>query len=454
MLDLEQTICAQATPPGGPRSIIRITGPDVIGICSSLTKQAIRPTYGIQNVLLTVDPDTYIEARLYVFPDGRSYTGQSTIEIHLDSGPLIAEAIIDRLLASGARHAKPGEFTARAFLIGKMDLASAEAVNQMIAATNTVQQKAAMKIIQQGPGRVIHRASQQLLDILILLEAGMDFPEEQVPAFSHEALLAQIQDIREQLEEHLRLSQRNFGLSHMPSVGLAGLPNAGKSTLFNRLSGAQSLVSPIAGTTRDILEAVIELNGSGAVLFDCPGLIAKGLSMLDRLADHIAKDALNRADAIIFCVDLSKQDWSEDLRAFELFAQRPGILVATKADLLDQGHLDEYLARLAGAFRRSPIAVSAITGLNVSTIYLELRELLYSRSQDPISAHIATTISLRQAIHMCIQFIDQAGQMLQAGSDEVAAMFLRQAYQALCQDQQRLDEQILEQIFGRFCIGK
>jgi len=261
--DPNDTIAAIATPEGGVRTILRIAGPDTPEVCRGLVRGAGCPqTRGVHQVDLVLDPDLVIGGRLYFFPSPRSYTGQTMAEIHVEAGRPVVDALVQRLLEAGARQAGPGEFTARAYLNGKMDLTQAEAVNEVVSSTNHTHCRDAERLLQGGLSRSVAAVRSQLVHAISLLEAGLDFPEEEGTQACVQQASQALKAVHAGLQGLLSDVAQAQTVTRMRSVGLAGEPNAGKSTLFNALvSQTRSLVSEIPGTTRDVLEAVLRTSG-------------------------------------------------------------------------------------------------------------------------------------------------------------------------------------------------
>ncbi len=524
MYNLNDTIVAVSSPAGGARSIIRITGPATIEICrqifeSSNSSIALCPSSfvhaeagkprpsslplanahgsvsSIVSVLMrrsiTFDDDLEIDAVLYLFFAPHSYTGDDVAEVHIYAGRPVIESLMNRLMSRGLRTAGPGEFTARAYLNGKIDLAQAEAVNEIVVSSNTLQLAAAQKLLSGRLGQTTENLRCQILDCLSLLEAGLDFSEETIEFATKEELTGKLTDINEKLSKLLIESSRLESVLDLPAVGISGVPNAGKSSLLNKLLGRpRSIVSPVRKTTRDVLTGELTLRHNRCVLFDCAGLIgdptddgrrlastpvvpvdseprasASGYrrgtmdeSIIDELARQAAIDALRNSAVVIFCVDISKKDFAEDAAILRLIEPRTIILVATKCDLVAQADLEERLHRLAVLFSAEFLPISAETGLGLEKLRDAVDKKLTENLKIPPVNGLALTARHRQAIVESCENINTAIKEARAGHDEIAAMTLRAAYQCICDierpEYSGIDEQILEQIFSRFCIGK
>ena len=266
MYDLADTIVAVSSAGGGLRSIVRITGPEALAACQSVfsgagwAAQGPHKTNGIVRGAVRIDDELSVEALLYLFYAPHSYTGETLAELHVHVGPAVVEALVQRLLADGLRPAGPGEFTARAYLNGKIDLAQAEAVNEVVSSSNRFQLDAAEKLLSGRLSGAVGEIRTALLDCMSLIEAGLDFSEEDIEFISAAQAIERLGGIRRQLEDLLAGSIRYESLIDLPAIAIAGAPNAGKSSLLNVLLGQErSLVSNERKTTRDVLSGVLGL---------------------------------------------------------------------------------------------------------------------------------------------------------------------------------------------------
>jgi tRNA modification GTPase len=258
----------------------------------------------------------------------------------------------------------------------------------------------------------------------------------------------------------------------LPAVGIAGAPNAGKSSLLNKLLGTErSIVSHRRKTTRDVLSAPYSFEHCRCVLFDCAGLMRQPEDVLDELAQQAAVEALRNSAAVVFCIDISKTDFSEDISIRELIEPQNLIMIATKCDLLPEEVLSSRLAKLNELFRMDLLAISSETGQGIEVLRETIDEKIlnlehgFSSSKTagtPLSESVQSSIALtarhKQAVTDAIENVDETITELKEGNDEIAAMMLRAAYQSVSAIESaaagHIDEQILEQIFSRFCIGK
>ena len=364
-----------------------------------------------------------------------------------------------QLFQIGLGPAAPGEFSKRAYVNGKLDLAQAEAVNEIVAGSNRFQIEAAERLLSgrlTATTRAVHSA---LVDCLSLIEAGLDFSTEDIAFIGPREAVGRLGRIKSNLEGLLSGSIRYESLIDLPSVGIAGAPNAGKSSLLNAMLGHErSLVSDRPRTTRDVLSGLLTTDRLQCVLFDCAGLLTAPESILDRLAQQAAIEALRRCQVVIFCVDAAKPGIREDLAIRALIRPETVLYVATKADLLNPADSQRAVETLAQAFAGPFLAVSALTGQGLRQLQdLIARPLSAGPQAAAREGHDAVTLTARhrQAVSEAIANIGQAMSQIEQGAEEVAAAMIREACQALSEiEQQPIDEQILDRIFSRFCVGK
>jgi tRNA modification GTPase len=463
MYELNDTIAAVSSPTSEKHVIIRLTGPDTINVLNQIFSLTIRENKSvILSGQVTIDSELKIDAKVYLFIAPYSYTGETLAEIHIYTNASVTEALIRNLLSKGIRAAGPGEFTARSFLNGKIDLAQAEAVNEIIASSNKFQLAAAEKLLAGKLGQTTEKIGGQIMDCLSLLEAGMDFSGEDIEFITADQTVERLTEIKNELHKLFDGSISYESVVDLPSVGIAGSPNAGKSSLLNKLLGKErSIVSAKRKTTRDVLTATVTLLHYRAVLFDCAGLMKEPENILDELAQKRAVESLNHAQVVAFCVDVTRQDWSDDLSILKLIKTKTLIPAATKSDLLSKEILASRIAELNKLFNVEFLPTSAKTSIGLEqlrdTIDKKLIEQTLGSSRDGLAERasaVALTARHRQAVTNAIENVGEAINELKTGNDEVAAMLLRAAYQSISDIEQHVDEEILERIFSRFCIGK
>jgi len=471
MYRLNDTIIAVASPTSDQRVIIRISGRQTVQLLKNLCKPPITTTKSsIVHCSVMVCTGLKIDATVYLFFAPHSYTGQDVAEIHIRTNSTVIETLMQSLLANNdlpVRMAGPGEFTARAYLNGKMDLTQAEAVNEIIVSSNRSQLAACENLLEGRLSQTIAKLRNELLDCLSLIEAGLDFSTEDIQFITCPQAVQRLTYIRHELQNLLSGSITYEQVLDMPSVGIAGATNAGKSSLGNKLLAAErSIVSSRHRTTRDVLKAILTLKHCRCVLFDCAGLIKSPDNILDELAQQAAIEAFAKSSLVLFCVDASKSDYRRDIAVRELIEPQAVIAVATKADLLPNEALANRIQKLNKLFDTRFIPTSTITdaGLELlrTTIGNKLVKLTFGSTKpirnqlsETANSGAALTARHKQAVTEATEHISAAIAELKASNDEIAAMLLRAACHGLSGiQQQNIDEKILQNIFQRFCVGK
>ncbi len=439
-LDLNDTIVALSSAPGpGSRAIVRLSGPDAFRCVAALLSDVVpvnrRRLYATSVCLPGVLAP--LPADVYIFPAPRSYTGQHMAELHTLGSPPLVELLIAELLRCGARAARPGEFTLRAFLAGKRDLTRAEAVLGVIEAGSRDELKEALAQLAGGITRPLQELRSDLLDLLADLEAGLDFAEEDVHFVSPDDLLrrlgkalALLTVLGRQLEQR-SLAGRPF------RIVLVGRANVGKTSLFNALTGGAALVSPQPGTTRDYLVCRLDLEGVAGELIDTAGWHEAG-SSIEEQGQALGREQAGGADLLLLCVEAGREPNAEE-RARLSQAVPPAIGVATKCDLVPP---------LFGE-----VATSATTGAGLS----ELRSLITSRAKSQTQPALAPSLSrCRHHVAACLEHLREAHRLVLFNSGpELMALELRSGLDALGEMVGAVyTDDLLDRIFSRFCIGK
>jgi tRNA modification GTPase len=455
--DIDDTIAAVSSPPGPSiRAVIRISGPSAGAIAKRIISpapDAARPgdPSAISRVRLAVEPGWDVPAIAYYFYKPRSYTGQDVVEFHLPGGPVLVRMTLDALLRSGARAAGPGEFSARAYLNGKMDLTQAEGVAQIIAAESDRQLQAAKALMTGRLSSITQHLQAKLAELLALVEAGIDFVEEDIEFIESSEAASQIRSVRSRLADLLASGVEQERIEWLPKVLLLGLPNAGKSTLMNRLCGMdRSICSPLAGTTRDVLAAPLRLEHGECLLLDAAGLEDEPGGTAETAAVEAARRAADDADAAVLVVDSTIPPPSI------AWPKSPDIVVLGKCDLLPPPDLADALGRARNLWERRALAVSGLRGDGVPELITVLDKHLFGTGDIIRGDALALSARHREAINHAIESLDSAGRLANAGEPgELLALELREAIDqlaALAGDV--ATEDILGTIFSRFCIGK
>ncbi|MCE5185368.1 MAG: 50S ribosome-binding GTPase [Planctomycetaceae bacterium] len=464
MLNVDDTIMASSTASlaigTAGRTIIRLSGPQAFAAVSTILCEPVRfEKNRVVDCRLRVDNELQLRARLYCFAAPHSYTGQDLCEIHLEASPAVVECVMEQLFTI-VRPAGPGEFTKRAYLHGKLDLTQAEAVAEIVSCANAAQLDAAQRLLSGRFSQRIGRARRQLLDLLGRLEAGLDFAEEAIEFISKDEAIGMLAAFKEELSSLLENSIQTERLIDLDSVGLAGLPNAGKSSLLNALLGRpRSIVSPHRATTRDVLTGTLKLQLLDCVLFDCAGLLPylEQRASAEQLSHQAAIGALNCAALVLFCVDLSKTNVSDELLVRKQITAPNLMYLATKADTLSESEFENAIDRLQRIFGADFMPVSAKTGRGLAPLKHAIETRLLSLRAGDQERQDRLTINQRHRgrLRESVKALADCAEEIKSDSTEVAAMLLRQAYEALGGlEHENIDEAILDRIFASFCIGK
>jgi tRNA modification GTPase len=442
-LQTRDTIAALATPPGpGARAVVRISGPDAASVASAVFSPALprdcrsRSLTGGEVHLPGLT--SALPADLYFWPAPRSYTGQNVAEIHTLSSPPLVELLVTAILGAGARAARAGEFTLRAFLAGKLDLTRAEAVLGVIEAGDRDELTHALALLAGGVARPLQALRDDLLNLLADVEAALDFADEDLTFVSEDEQLKRIGNAL----AHVTLLGRQIAqrsLADRPfRVVLAGRPNAGKSSLFNALTGqSAALVSPQPGTTRDYLVQRLTLGSVAVELVDTAGWRVSQ-DTIESQADALGRDQAGRADLVLLCVAAGAEPTAEE--ADLLRQERPPVLgVATKCDL--------------GAAGTGLLATSAVSGFGLGLLRSTLAERVAVRSEPPLAPSLSRC---RHHVAECLAGLRRAHALvLEQMPPELLALELRSALDQLGQMVGAVyTEDLLDRIFSRFCIGK
>ncbi len=458
MKDITDTIAAISSGPvtGGRvlRTVIRISGPQAMEIVHDLIGWTFTGS-GIEWAYIKVN-GVLCETAVYHFPSGQSYTGDELIELHVLAAECIIKAIMHRIYRK-ARPAEPGEFTMRAYLNGKMDISSAEAVAEIISGSNEYQVQAAQKLLDGRLAENISEIRKQLVELISLVEAGLDFSEENIEFISREQAMERAQRIAHTLREISAGQVRCERAIDLPCVGLCGAVNAGKSTLTNALLGTKrSIVSNLKATTRDVLRGELDLPSGRCVLFDCAGLSIEPADSVDELSQSAASQALASADLAVFCVDAAKKDLSEDLAVYKKISCSSIAAAALKTDLVKTG-LDQRLDEMKKSFGIEFMPVSFKKPDSVNNLKQAISGRLNAIKTPSAQSgeRIALTQRHDRIVTEAIRSITDAVEQLKAGADEIAAMLLQEVHKSLGGiEHEDISEKVLENIFSKFCIGK
>ncbi|MGE5790195.1 MAG: tRNA uridine-5-carboxymethylaminomethyl(34) synthesis GTPase MnmE [Syntrophaceae bacterium] len=455
------TIAAIATPPGtGGIGIIRASGPDAERIGRALFRprnapEAFRSHRLYHGDILCPSTGRILDEVLVAFLRApHSFSGEDTLEIHCHGGPLICEEVLQAVLRAGARPAGPGEFTRRAFLNGRIDLTQAEAVQEMISARTTRGLDLAIGHLGGGLSRAIGELRASVLDILTLLEAEIDFQEEdEIDAAPREGLLDQLRGITARIEELTASYGEGRIVRDGAKVVITGKANVGKSSLFNRLLGEKrAIVTPHAGTTRDFIEESVTIRGIPVRFVDTAG-IRESQDPIEKEGIDLVWQQAAAADVVVIVLDGSSPFTAEDRSIVEANRGRNLVVAINKCDLarvLDGGSLPEELSS------REPLPISAKTGEGLDALRRAVHDAINRSTGECHSDTVLTNLRHRLALERAHTSLRTAEQGLSGGlSPEFVAFDLREALVTLGEvTGQTVTEEVLDRIFSTFCIGK
>jgi tRNA modification GTPase len=465
--DTEDTIAAISTTPAEAlRGILRISGSNTLSLVEKIFQTDEERFFSWTRSFGRVNLNDEIRcpAQLYIFRSPHSYTGQDVVELHLPGAPVLLQMVLESLLQLGARMAEPGEFTARAFFHGRMDLSEAEAVAEVISARSDAQLRGAERLLAGALHQKCSRITEQLTELLALVEANIDFTDQDIELVSQPQLTAQIQTVRNDLEQLLADSRSWEELSYLPRVVVAGPANAGKSCLTNALLGMdRSIVNSLAGTTRDLLTGPLHLTHGECLLIDSAGL-GPVEDLLAPQAQQAAQQAIATCDFLLWVIDgsdtRSAKQFAEDFRFLHtLNYQGPYIAVVNKTDLCrDADSRLQILQQLSRQRQVNPIAVSALRGDHLNELKLLIEQTLHGGTLDTPGQVLTLTIRQREALQTGIENLHRAGKVVSEHDSipsELVALELREALDHLGEiTGEVVTEEVLGRIFSRFCIGK
>lgn len=437
------TICAVATPPGqGGIGVIRLSGPAAEAIAEAVAGPLPAPRYAALRRFRDGRGEALDEGLVLRFPAPNSFTGEDVIELQGHGGPVVLDRLLQRLLALGARVARPGEFSERAFLNGRMDLSRAEAVADLIEAGSEAAARAAMRSLEGEFARRVQALAAELTGLRVELESSIDFADEPLDGLETGGLESRLAGLAARLAAVRREAGRGRALREGLTVVIAGRPNAGKSSLLNRLAGRDAaIVTALAGTTRDVLDEHLHLDGMPLRVLDTAGLRPAG-DAVEREGVRRAQAAMAAADRILLVVDDAEPPAALEALHAEL-PSRPVTVVRNKIDLSGSP---------AGVVGES-VHVSARTGAGLDALRGHLRATL---GEDGGTGLFTARRRHLEALDAAAAAIEEARTAAAAGAgEELIAESLHVAQGRLGEITGEVTtEDLLGRIFSTFCIGK
>jgi tRNA modification GTPase len=444
------TIAAIATPPGyGGVGIVRVSGPDAPVICQAIAGLLPRPREALFRPFLDQHGQAIDEGILLYFPAPNSFTGEDILELQGHGGPVVMDLLLQRVLRLGARAARPGEFSERAFLNGKLDLAQAEAIADLIEARTETAARLANRTLQGEFSKRIDQLVEQLIGLRLFVEAAMDFPEEEIDFLSDGRISDDLAAIIVKLEEIRRSAKTGRLMRDGMTLVIAGRPNAGKSSLLNALSGAQTaIVTEIPGTTRDLLRERIQIDGMPIHIIDTAGL-RESNDPIEQEGVRRAQAEIKQADRILWVFDDRSDPQHLTLDRSRLPAGIALTLVRNKIDLTGKE------PSMVESGLEVEISLAAKTGQGIDLLRAHLKQSAGLEGKDGDGEFMARRRHL-EALAQAAEHLQQGRHALdEEQAAELLAEELRLAQQALAEITGEFTaDDLLGRIFSSFCIGK
>lgn len=444
------TIAAIATAPGsGGVGIIRLSGPRARWIGESITGRPLRPRHAHYATFRDGQGEVLDDGIALYFVAPASYTGEDVVELQGHGGRAVLQSVLSRCLELGARMARPGEFSERAFLEGRLDLAQAEAVADLIAAGDARAARAARRALDGEFSTRVESIAQGLLEVRVHVEAAIDFADEPLDTLGGGLLRARMEELDRGLEALLAAAERGRRLRDGLHAVIVGPPNAGKSSLLNALAGRErAIVTEVAGTTRDLLQEQVHVEGVELTLVDTAGL-REGGDAIEREGMRRARGELARADLALAVLDARDPAAGLAAVADSIEGVPSTLVVHNKADLL-QGDAADAVSVADGS-----ILVSARTGEGLDTLRVALARAVTGTAGTAAGGEFTARARHVEALREAASEVGQARRWLASEQLELAAEALRLAHEALGTITGRVDaDTLLGHIFSTFCVGK
>ena len=460
MTGIDDTICALSTAPGRAGiAVIRVSGSG----CFPIVRQVFVPEHGggqmsprravVGRIVEAGSRGDLDRGLATFFPAPHSYTGEDVAELSIHGSPVIVRALLQELCGLGARIAEPGEFTMRAFVNGRMDLAQAEAVRDIIESSTLYQAQVASRQQSGQLSKLLAPAKQLLVDTIVQLESAVEFADEDLALESREVLAANLSEVRKRLEQWVASFSKGRVIRDGFALAVSGLPNVGKSSLFNALLFQErSIVTEFAGTTRDLVSEYTQIDGIPVRLLDTAGLRASA-DQIERQGVARSYGAIADADAILLVVDASRPVSAEDWSLQRRLADVSYIVVYNKSDLPAAWSPEEKAAYAGGHLY---VDVSARTGVNLDSLRSVIMSDLFAGAGFESDGILITSLRHCRCLEAALEHLTRGLAALDGGmSEEYVLADLHAGLSNLGEiTGETGTEELLDEIFSRFCVGK
>ena len=452
----DDTIVALATPPGiGAIGVIRLSGKNAFAIIDRLfpsKKLSEQPAPSLHVGFLKNDEEILDEVVVSVYKNPRSYTGEDLVEISGHGSPYVLQQIMDACIKNGARLAKPGEFTQRAFLNGKLDLTQAEAVADLIAVNTSVSHKTALHNIRGGFSRQLKELREQLIRFSALIELELDFSQEDVEFADRKEFYQLIDELSESTNQLINSFRLGNVIRNGISVAIIGKPNAGKSTLLNvLLNEERAIVSEIPGTTRDTIEELINIDGILFRLIDTAGIRKHSGDLIESAGMERSLEKMKQADLVLYLFDVKTMAREELEQVQKEFAQQAikNLLVANKTDVVDEKTIKEKFSAI------SLIPVSALANNNIELLKERMVEIVLEGQVQTESTIVTNARHFHALQQLQSSLLDIRKGLNDKLPGDLLSLDIRRALHYLGEITGEVtNEDQLDYIFSKFCIGK
>lgn len=464
---LEDTIAAITTPLGASSvGIIRISGPDAAQVADRVfqAKRKIKlqdsPSYTITYGTIRNEQGQVIdEALALTMWRPRSFTGENVVELQCHGGRVVLKKTLELVLASGARLAEPGEFSKRAFLNGRLDLAQAEAIMDLITAKTERGLQAAAGNLQGQISQKVRELREILLEVIAYLEADIDFPEEEFARMTDTDLDAKLQKIRDGINKILQNYKSGRIIRDGLKTALIGRPNVGKSSLLNALlKEKRAIVTDIPGTTRDTIEEYYNLAGIPLVLIDTAG-IRDTQDLVERLGVEKTREIMEKADLILYIIDIVDGVTEDDLKFMSEIPKEKMIVLVNKIDLWNRQAikpeaLEGQVSQLLKDYK--VVFISAAIGQGLTQLEKSIEEMVFDQGLEAGEDFYVTNTRQKDALQKAVISLDSARKSLQKNiPHDFISIDLHQAWLTLGEvTGETVSDDLLNEIFSRFCLGK